>query len=78
MSNPSHNPASFRQPQNLPKSILPPRHRFTDGDEEDIPLPELSKYLVKPLAPLPESELQRPQAEKEERKVRSVLSVPNL
>lgn len=34
--------------------------RYTDGDEEDIRLSSLPNYLVKPLDPLPESELQRP------------------
>lgn len=39
---------------------FPHTHRYTDGDEEDIPLQDLPNFLVKPLPPLPESELQRP------------------
>lgn len=52
-------------------------NRYTDGDEEDIPLSNLPQYLVKPLPPLPESELQRPrdkEKEKEKRKVRGRVS----
>lgn len=37
--------------------------RYTDGDEEDIPLKDLPQFLAKPLPPLPESELQRPKGD---------------
>lgn len=48
----------------LSNACLPLKHRYTDGDEEDIALSSLPQYLVKPLEPLPEAELQRPRKDK--------------